>query len=69
MDPRRPSFPRSAVPLFLFTFPPGENSADLEGVDIEAGLRELQEKLPGVLESNELDRPGMHTTDTVDISS
>ena len=53
--------------FFLFTFPPGENSADLEGVDIEAGLRELQEKLPGVLETNELDQPGMHTTDTVDM--
>jgi mannose-6-phosphate isomerase-like protein (cupin superfamily) len=53
--------------FFVFTFPPGDGSADLEGVDIEAGLRELQEKLPGVLETNELDQPGMHTTDTVDM--
>ena len=53
--------------FFLLTFPPGEGGADLEGVDIEAGLRELQEKLPGVLETNELDQPGMHTTDTVDM--
>jgi mannose-6-phosphate isomerase-like protein (cupin superfamily) len=53
--------------FFLLTFPPGDGSADLDGVDIEAGLRELQEKLPGVLETNELDQPGMHTTDTVDM--
>jgi hypothetical protein len=53
--------------FFLFTFPPGDVSADLEGVDIEAGLRELQEKLPGMLETNEFDQPGMHTTDTVDM--
>jgi mannose-6-phosphate isomerase-like protein (cupin superfamily) len=53
--------------FFLLTFPPGDGSADFEGVDIEAGLRELQEKLPGVLETNELDQPGMHTTDTVDM--
>ena len=38
--------------FFLLTFPPGDGGADLEGVDIEAGLRELQEKLPGVLETN-----------------
>ncbi len=30
-------------------------------------MRELQEKLPGVLETNEFDHPGMHTTDTVDM--
>src|SRR3979490_2236048 len=53
--------------FFLFTFPPSDASADLKGIDIEAGLRELQEKLPGVLETNEFDQPGMHTTDTVDM--
>jgi mannose-6-phosphate isomerase-like protein (cupin superfamily) len=53
--------------FFLLTFPPGDGGVDIEGVDIEAGLRELQEKLPGVLETNELDQPGMHTTDTVDM--
>ncbi len=51
--------------FFLLTFPPGEGSTDLEGVDIEAGLRELQEKLPGILETrkpetNEHNQPGMH---------
>jgi mannose-6-phosphate isomerase-like protein (cupin superfamily) len=53
--------------FFLLTFPPGDGSTDYEGLDIEAGLRELQEKLPGVLETNEFDQPGMHTTDTVDM--
>jgi hypothetical protein len=53
--------------FFVFTFPPGDGSADLEGVDIEAGLRELQEKLPGMLETNEYDQAGMHTTNTVDM--
>jgi mannose-6-phosphate isomerase-like protein (cupin superfamily) len=53
--------------FFLLTFPPGDGGADVEGLDIEAGLRELQEKLPGMLETNEFDNPGMHTTDTVDM--
>lgn len=53
--------------FFLLTIPPGDGHANLEGVDVAAGLRELQEKLPGVLETNEFDNPGMHTTDTVDM--
>jgi mannose-6-phosphate isomerase-like protein (cupin superfamily) len=53
--------------FFILTIPPGDGHANLEGVDVEAGLRELQEKLPGVLETNEFDNPGMHTTDTVDM--
>lgn len=53
--------------FFLLTIPPGENYADLEGIDIEAGLRDLQEKMPGMLETNDFDHPGMHTTDTVDM--
>ncbi len=53
--------------FFLLTIPPGDGHANLEGVDVEAGLRELQEKLPGVLETNEFDNPRMHTTDTVDM--
>ena len=66
--PKTTFFPQlGGYRFFLFTYPPGDASADLEGVDIEAGLRELQEKLPGVLETNEYDNPGMHTTDTVDM--
>lgn len=53
--------------FFVLTIPPGDGHTNLEGVDIEAGLRELEEKLPGVLATNEFDNPGMHTTDTVDM--
>ena len=60
--PTRPRQPSSSWggPFFLFTFPPGDNAADLEGVDIEAGLRQLQEA--GVSETDELDEPGTTTT-------
>ncbi|WP_330254098.1 AMP-binding protein [Nocardia sp. NBC_00565] len=53
--------------FFLLTLPPGEGHGNLDGVDIDAGLRELQDKLPGVLETNDFDSPGMHTTETVDM--
>ena len=52
--------------FFILTLPPGDGHA-LGDVDLEAGIRELQEKLPGMLETNEFDNPGMHTTDTVDM--
>jgi mannose-6-phosphate isomerase-like protein (cupin superfamily) len=52
--------------FFILTIPPGDGHA-VGDVDLEAGIRELQEKLPGVLETNEFDNPGMHTTDTVDM--
>ena len=34
--------------------------------DFDAGIAELREKVPGVLDTMEPDSPGMHTTDTVD---
>lgn len=49
----------------FFTLPPGTD-ATLEGTDIEAALKELEEKLPGMAGHMEPDHPGMHTTDTVD---
>ena len=52
--------------FIIFTFPPGDGRFDLADADIEAGLREFEDKLPGVLALNEVDNPGMHTTDTVD---
>jgi hypothetical protein len=66
--PKTTFFPQlGGYRFFLLTYPPGDSHADLDGVDIEAGLRELEEKLPGVLETNEMDHPGMHTTNTVDM--
>lgn len=66
--PKSTFFPDAAgYRFFILTVPPGDGHADLEGVDIAAGVRELQEKLPGVIEANEADNPGMHTTATVDM--
>lgn len=39
-----------------------------EGLDVEAALAELAEKLPGMAEVMEPENPGMHTTDTVDFN-
>ena len=49
----------------LFTLPPAGTEMP-PGVDIEAGLAEMNEKLPGMLDHVEPDNPGMHTTDTID---
>ncbi len=49
----------------FFTLPPATDQS-LEGLDIEAALREIEEKLPGMAGHMEPDHPGMHTTDTVD---
>lgn len=38
-----------------------------EDLDFTAALAEFQSKLPGMGEWMEVDEPGMHTTDTVDI--
>jgi mannose-6-phosphate isomerase-like protein (cupin superfamily) len=34
--------------------------------DLEAGIAEVAQKLPGMVEVLEADNPGMHTTDTID---
>jgi mannose-6-phosphate isomerase-like protein (cupin superfamily) len=49
----------------LFTVLPGAVS-DPAGLDREAAVAEMNEKLPGFLPHLEPDNPGMHTTDTVD---
>lgn len=49
----------------LFTLPPATDQT-LEGLDIEAALKEMESKLPGMAGHMEPDHPGMHTTDTVD---
>jgi hypothetical protein len=49
----------------LFTVPPG-GAAIADGLDLEAALAEVEEKLPGLLSHVEQDNPGMHTTDTID---
>lgn len=49
----------------LFTMPPDAVMA-ASVVDMEAALREAQEKIPGAVAYLEPDHPGMHTTDTID---
>ena len=49
----------------MFSVPPGTVPAPAD-LDIEAGLAEMEEKLPGLLAYMEPDNPGMHTTDTID---
>ena len=50
----------------FFTLPPGEQARLPADLDLEAALRELDRKLPGMMSHLEPDNPGMHTTDTVD---
>jgi hypothetical protein len=57
--------PPSGFRWGFFTLPPA-TEATLEGIDFEAALKELEEKLPGMAGHMEPDAPGMHTTDTVD---
>jgi mannose-6-phosphate isomerase-like protein (cupin superfamily) len=61
-------FPPERGYRFTFVTIPPEGSGDLpEDLDLEGALSEVNEKLPGMLEHNELENPGMHTTDTVDL--
>ena len=63
---QRPYFPPAGGYRFeFFTLPPAIDQT-LEGIDIEAALAEMEEKLPGLAGYMEPDHPGMHTTDTVD---
>ncbi len=68
-QPAAPTFfPPAPGYRFVFVTIPPEGSASLpEDLDMAAALAEVEEKLPGMLEHNELDNPGMHTTDTVDL--
>jgi mannose-6-phosphate isomerase-like protein (cupin superfamily) len=49
----------------LFTLPPATGQV-AAGVEVEAALAEMEEKLPGLASYTEPDNPGMHTTDTID---
>lgn len=49
----------------FFTVPPAQSPVPAD-LDLEAGLAEVEAKLPGLLAHMEPDNPGMHTTDTID---
>ena len=59
--------PTNGYRFALVTIPPEAAASLPEDLDIEQALAEVNEKLPGMLEHNEPDNPGMHTTDTVDL--
>jgi mannose-6-phosphate isomerase-like protein (cupin superfamily) len=49
----------------LFTVPPQSVALRVD-LDMEVALAELEEKLPGLAAYIEWDKPGMHTTNTID---
>lgn len=49
----------------FFTIPPA-TASPAAGLDLEAALAEVEEKLPGLVSHMEPDNPGMHTTSTID---
>jgi len=70
-DGSRPSGPRYFPPLtghrfIFFTVPPDGGEGIPADLDIDAALRELSEKLPGLGDYVEPENPGMHTTATID---
>jgi mannose-6-phosphate isomerase-like protein (cupin superfamily) len=52
--------------FFILTLLPATGPLDFAKIDIGAGLREMDEKLPGLRDHSEPDNPGMHRTDTID---
>jgi hypothetical protein len=67
-SPHTGYFPPSGGYRFGFvTFAPDSMLPSLENVDLASGLEEIEKKLPGLAEPMELENPGMHTTDTVDL--
>src|SRR4051794_20013880 len=66
-EPAHPAYfpPVGGYRFGWFTVPPA-STAPPEGVDIQAGIAEVEQKLPGLMSHMEQDNPGMHTTNTID---
>ena len=58
--------PTSGFRFVIVTLPPADAPAP-QPVDPETAATEMEQKLPGLLETLEPNSPGMHTTDTVDV--
>jgi hypothetical protein len=58
--------PERGFRFLLWTVPP-EGTQLPADIDVAAAFEELQRDLPGLVEFNEPDQPGMHTTHTVDL--
>lgn len=69
-DGAPPEAPRFFPPVDGFRFlvwTIGPAGATVEGdIDVGAAVAELEARLPGLIDHNEPDNPGMHTTDTID---
>ena len=62
-----PFFPGPGGIRFGFlTVPPGMSYEPPAGVDLQAGMAEMEEKLPGLATTFDPARPGMHTSATTD---
>ncbi|BBX63313.1 cupin [Mycobacterium saskatchewanense] len=59
--------PPGGYRFFVLTVPPGDGHGELSGIDLQTCIEELEDKLPGLIAVSEVDDPGMHTTDTVDM--
>jgi mannose-6-phosphate isomerase-like protein (cupin superfamily) len=57
--------PAGGYRVGTFTVPP-DATPPPDGVDVEAGLAEIESSLPGLIAHMEPDHPGMHTTATID---
>jgi hypothetical protein len=57
--------PAGGYRVGTFTLPPGSTQPP-EGIDVAAGLAELEATLPGLMAHMEPENPGMHTTVTID---
>jgi mannose-6-phosphate isomerase-like protein (cupin superfamily) len=51
--------------FLVWTIGPAGATLDAD-LDFGAAVAELETRLPGLIDHNELDNPGMHTTDTID---
>jgi mannose-6-phosphate isomerase-like protein (cupin superfamily) len=56
--------PAGGYRVGTFTVPPA-STPPAEGIDVRAGLADLEAALPGLFDHNEPDNPGMHTV-TID---
>ncbi len=59
-------FPRKDGFRFGFFAVPPDGVAPPADLDMAAAVAEVNEKLPGIMDVQETDNPGMHRTDTVD---
>jgi mannose-6-phosphate isomerase-like protein (cupin superfamily) len=58
--------PADGFRFLVWTIGPAGDATDLGDLDVGAALAEIESQLPGLVDHNEPDAPGMHTTDTVD---